>query len=106
MSYAIQATPALRRATLTLLVVVVIAGCASAPTRWHLNGRTQADLNAAHYQCDQVATSTLSQNQSPGYTGDAASSIVLLFASVALGSTGAQLAYNQCMTSSGFTPAQ
>lgn len=96
--------------TLSLLIGVLLSGCASSPTRWYLNGRTQQDLDSASNQCHGMAGNQINPNayQSTGYGMGAGNPLAALGGLVQV--MGQESAYNSvyegCMSSAGFTKAK
>lgn len=95
-----------------LCVVALLSACASAPPRWFLDGKTQADLDGAHVYCSNSAASSMNGqnlNQggqfvggSSGPAGPGLAGLGLLM--VALEAGAANHHYRQCMRAQGFRP--
>jgi hypothetical protein len=96
--------------TLFLAFGILLSGCASSPARWHLNGRTQQDLNNVSNQCHGMAGNQVNPNsyQSAGYGMGAGNPLAALGGLVQV--MGQESAYNSvyegCMSSAGFTKAK
>jgi hypothetical protein len=95
---------------LSLAIGVLLSGCASSPTRWYLNGRTQQDLDGASNQCHGMAANQINPNsyQSAGYGVGAGNPYAALGGLMQV--MGQESAYNTvyeaCMSSAGFTKAK
>ncbi|WP_299316493.1 hypothetical protein [uncultured Halomonas sp.] len=91
-----------------IILPVLLSGCASSQQLWHLNGRSHAELDAAHNTCNQYAQQYYNQ-QAMGQAGYAAGMDTSL-SGAALGmafmqASVMQNAYDQCMARHGFTKA-
>lgn len=94
----------MKRLPVVALVVLAVAGC-STQSLWNLNGRTQADLEAADNQCSAYAAGTIDQQQintAGSFIGgnQAGYGLALLM----LQSAGYDARYKQCMAANGFRP--
>lgn len=83
-----------------LLTVMCLSGCASGPTMWNLNGKTQADLNSRHIACDEYAA----RNSMPAtnYGGANPYSALASLVSLSGQSAGMNMIYEACMNEGGF----
>ena len=92
-----------------MLCAAMLMGCATAPpTRWYLNGRSQADLDAVHAHCtnEGVRSQDPGALNSAGY-GAASGSGGALFGALIVAMTVSQseAVYDRCMEANGFRKA-
>ncbi len=96
--------------TISIAICLFCSGCASSPTRWYLNGRTQQDLDNVSNQCHGMAANQINPNsyQSAGYGMGAGNPLAALGGLVqVMGQESAyNTAYEGCMASAGFTKAK
>jgi len=76
-----------------------LVSCSSTPSRWHLNGKSQQELNERHSFCDQFAAN----NAAPAmmYGGNPYSALASLI-SLSGQTAGVAILYESCMNEGGF----
>jgi hypothetical protein len=87
-----------------LAILLSVVGCASSPTRWHLNGKSHEEFNSRHYSCDEFAA----RNSMPAtnYGGANPYSALASLVSLSGQSAGMTMIYEACMNEAGYTKAK
>lgn len=96
-----------------IAIALFLSGCSSSPTRWYLNGQTQADLDNAYRYCTERVNNEYAQTNSSinqaaydsGQSGDPnlmGASLLLAL----LGESAKDAEHEKCVTSFGFTKAE
>lgn len=93
-------------ALLATTTVLFASGCAG-PTLWNLNGRTQADLNQHHLECQNFAGQAINEqnlNQSGQFIGSGSRKAANAgVAMILLEGAGFNQRYESCMISQGYS---
>lgn len=95
------------------LVTVTLAGCASTPQRWYLNGRSEAQFRQDDVECQALSRETSEavaqgvlmappQASPGGQVGAGAFGLIALAAAEA----DAQATYRRCLIGRGYTMAK
>jgi hypothetical protein len=103
----------LQRALWAVAAIAVLAGCASAPSRWFLNGRSPDEFRADDRMCRQIAQQAVEQvaqaamaNQPQGNHYAQIGAGLANMGGLLFASASAEAEHANCLRSRGYTPAK